>query len=140
MRLIHLEEGANLKRLGCDESLTDVMDDPEFGDCHWFLTAVTEVGLDAQFCRRWGVRMVTTPPDETAVARLLAKRCHESKIRVDQPSTLQLLATKSWRVVGVALAPLSEALLDEPQVLTRRLIDQYPFPAQDPWKAQFLAH
>lgn len=139
MRLIHFEEGANLKRLGCDESLTDILDDPEFESCHWFMTAVTEVGLDPQFCRRWGVRTRTTPPDEAALARLLAKRCHECKIRVDHPGTLQLLARKSWCVVGQAMALLSEAMVNDPPLLTRQSVEKYPLPSKDPWKSQFLA-
>ena len=139
LRIIHLEEGAELRRLGCDVSLTDIMDDPDFRTCRWFMTAVTEVGLDPQFRRRWGVRSVTNPANEQAIARLLAKRCHEANIGVDHPSTLQLLAKKSWCIVGLATAPLSEALVDDPPTLTRRIVEKYPFPAKDPWKQQFLA-
>jgi hypothetical protein len=139
LRLIHLEEGAELRRLGCDVSLTDIMDDPDFRTCRWFMTAVTEVELDPQFRRRWGVRTVTTPADEKSVARLVAKRCHECKIDIDHPSTFQFLAKKSWGIVGLATAPLSEALVDDPPVLTRKIVEKYPFPSKDPWKQKFLA-
>lgn len=139
IRIIHLEEGTELRRLGSDVSLTDIMDDPDFRTCRWFMTAVTEIGLDAQFRRRWGVRAVTTPPDEKAVARLLAKRCHEAKIRVDHPGTLQFLAKKSWCIVGLATAPLSQALVDDPPILTRQMVERYPFPSKDPWQQEFLA-
>lgn len=139
LRIIRLEEGAELRRLGCDVSLTDIMDDPDFRTCGWFMTAVTEVERDAQFRRRWGVRSVTAPASEQAIARLLAKRCREAEIGVDDPNTLQLLAKKCWAIVGLAMAPLSEALVDVPPRLTRQIVEKYPFPSKQPWKQQCLA-
>jgi hypothetical protein len=137
IRLIHLEEAANLKRLQCDESLTDVMDDPDFATCHWFATAVTDFGLAPQFRRRWTVKLKTSPPTVHEAACFLAQRCREHKITVDHPKTLNLLAQRSWCVIGLALAPLSAAIA-EGNGLTYEFVQDYPLPGANPWDQEFF--
>jgi hypothetical protein len=135
-RLIHLEEAVNLKRLGCDESVTDLMDDPDFADCRWFASAVRDHGLDFQFRRRWVVKVTTSPASPSEFASLLARRCRECDIEVDHPATIELLTQRSWRVVGLALAALDAAVvLGE---LTKPMVMDYPFPNSDPWQETFF--
>jgi hypothetical protein len=135
LRVIHLEEAASLKRLGCDESITDIMDDPAFSTCRWFATCVTDGELDQQFRRRWNVKMTTSPPSGQELAQKLAKECRRLNIDIDHPSTWELLARRSWRVVGWAMAPLAVATLREPRQLTKQIVEDYPFPGRDPWRS-----
>jgi hypothetical protein len=139
LRIIHLEEAANLKRLKCDESITDIMDAPGFRECRWFATAVSDEGLDVQFRRRWTAKVVTERPDEGSVVKLLAKVCHERQIEVDHPQTLRIIAKKSWGVVGHAFAVLQNAMSDNPRALTQSSVEKYPLPDKNPWSQTFFS-
>jgi hypothetical protein len=136
-RIVHLEEAAGLKKLQRDESIMEIMDDPDFATCRWFASAVQDHGLDPQIRRRWTVNIATSPPDAHAAACLLAKRCHESRIEVNHPATLELLVQRSWCVMGLALGLLGTAIVDG-GVLTREMVLDYPFPKDDPWKQEFF--
>lgn len=135
-RLIHLEEAASLRRLGCDETITDLMDDSDFADCRWFASAVRDHGLDLQFRRRWVVKATTSPASPAAFASLIARRCRECDIKVDHPATVELLTERSWRVTGLALAALDAALVVGE--LTKEIVMDYPFPEVDPWQQPFF--
>jgi hypothetical protein len=137
IRIVHLEEASNLKRLQCDESITELLDDPDFADCRWIASAVTDQGLDPQFRRRWNCKLVTSAPAEHPAACFLAKRCREYGIRVDHPRTLQLLVQKSWGVMGLALSVLAASILNEHR-LTQDMVQSYPFPMDDPWQQSFF--
>jgi len=136
IRVVHLEEAASLKRLGCDESVTDLMDDPQFASCHWFASAVSDHGLDLQFRRRWVVKVTTSPASPSEFSLFLARRCGECGIEFDHPATIELLAQRSWRVVGLALAALDAALVLGK--LTKPMVVDYPFPESNPWQHKFF--
>ena len=136
IRIIHLEEAAGLKKVQHDESIMQYMDDPDFAKCLWFASAVRDHELDEQLRRRW-VKLPTSKPDDYDAACLLAKRCHASNIQVDKPSTLELLARRSWCVMGLALAVLELAILQGGK-LTREMVLKYPFPKDDPWDQEFF--
>lgn len=138
-RIIHLEEAASLKRLGCDLSLTEIMDEPVYRDCFWFASAVTDRELDPQFRRRWASKVRTSPPTEQQLADLLARRCKQYNIAVDHPSTWQLLARRSWSVVGQAMAVLSAAIIQNDYRLTQKFVEEWPLPSHNPWHDVFFA-
>lgn len=138
LRIIHLEEAGSLNRDRCDESLTDLMDDPDFATCRWFATAVEDTGLDPQFRRRWGLKVTTTRPPDFELAKLLAAHCADLKIGVDHPRTLCLLVEQAWGVVGLATAILPMALIERPHRLTEEMVLSYGFPAEDPWDKAFF--
>jgi len=114
IRVIHLEEAGNLKRLGCDESITGLMDHPDFRTCYWFATAVTDQGLAEQFRRRWEIQARTRRPPAHELALFLTEQCADYGIEIDHPATLEMLAEASYGVVGLALRPLNMALLMDP--------------------------
>jgi hypothetical protein len=138
LRIIHIEEAASLYRDRRDEMLTEVMDDPDFATCRWFATAVTDENLDEQFRRRWNLKITTSPPTIEDLAKDLALKCRHLGIGIDHPSTWLLLAEKSWQVVGRARALLATALMDIPPLLTRKMVQSYPFPEKDPWNLEFF--
>lgn len=138
LRVIHLEEAGSLYRDGCDESLTDLMDDPHFWTCKWFATAVDDTKLDEQFRRRWNVKVTTTRPPDDLLAMWLAEHCFRETVKVDEPETLLLLVERSHGVMGLAGAMLPMAKINKPYRLTRDMVLRYPFPADDPWKRQFF--
>jgi hypothetical protein len=138
-RIIHLEEVANLKRLECDESITDIMDDPNYRTCRWFASAVNDHGLDLQFRRRWTLKVRTSPPSEHDLACFLARRCTEYGIGIDHPGTWQLLAKLSWQIVGLATAVLANALMEDPPRLTAEMVREYPLPLSNPWDEESFA-
>jgi len=138
LRVIHLEEAGSLSRDKCDESLTDLMDDPHFSTCKWFATAVEDTNLDEQFRRRWNVKVTTTRPPDDILAERLATLCVQERIEVDNAETLLLLVERSWGVLGLAGAMLPMAKIREPHRLTRDMVLRYPFPAEDPWKKTFF--
>ncbi len=134
LRIIHLEEAASLQRGRLDETITDLMDDPDFATCRWIATAVTDAELDEQFRRRWAVKVTTTAPEPDELARDLARYCRRFGIGIDHPSTWQLLADQSWSVVGQARSLIAMALLKNPPMLTHQMVRAYPFPKLNPWK------
>lgn len=138
LRIIHLEEAASLSRDRCDESLTDLMDDPDFHTCRWFATAVDDSGLDAQFRRRWNIKVTTSRPSDLDLAKLLASYCRDLQIQVDHPKTLLLLAEQAWGIVGLATALLPMAMLERPSRLTEEMVLDYGLPTEDPWASSFF--
>lgn len=135
-RIIHLEEAPNLSRLKCDEMLTEFMGDDDFATCRWFATGVRDHGLDGQFRRRWTVKATTSPPEFHAAASMLARCCRDYHIKVDHPATFELLAQRSWCVLGLALGLLGPAIIRGE--LTRNMVLTYPFPESDPWRGLFF--
>jgi hypothetical protein len=138
VRIIHLEEVVHLKRLECDMFLTDVMDDPAYRSVIWFASAVTDHGLDGQFRRRWPLKKPTSPPSSKKLACYLAKKCAEYGIKIDHPATWEILAKRSWRVVGLALNVLENAAASDPPMLTKKAVESYPLPTRDPWRDEFF--
>lgn len=138
LRIIHLEEAGSLYKERRDEVLTVLMDDPDYSTCRWFATAVSDQGLDEQFRRRWTLKATTSPPSVEALAESLALHCRHFKIGIDDPSTWTLLAKSSWGVVGHAYALLASALTNDPPFLTKEMVAEYPFPAEDPWDRDFF--
>ena len=138
LRVIHLEEAGSLYRDRCDESLTDLMDDPHFWTCKWFATAVEDTNLDEQFRRRWNVKVTTTRPPDDLVALRLAEFCVQEGVEVDDPETLIHLAERSHGILGLAGAMLPMAKIKRPHQLTRDMVFRYPFPDEDPWKKTFF--
>ncbi len=138
LRIIHLEEAGSLNRDRCDESITDLMDDPDFNSCRWFASAVSDIGLDAQFRRRWNLKVTTSRPPDFEVAKLLARYCRQLGIDLDGPKTLMLLAEQAWGIVGLATALLPVALVQDPHRLTKQMVVEYPFPSEDPWNQEFF--
>ncbi len=137
VRVVHIEEAAGLKKLACDESITDLMDSPDFATCRWIATCVKDHGLDQQFRRRWIFKVKTSPPSLDALINLLAHRCDVTGIDVDDAATLRLLAKRSWRVVGLAMAALAQSYIEVKPRLTKENVLAYPFPQNDPWQDKF---
>lgn len=134
LRIIHLEEAASLYKGRLDETITDLMDDPDLATCRWIATAVTDGELDEQFRRRWAVKVHTTAPEPEDLAENLARLCRRHGIKIDHPDTWRLLAEHSWCVVGQARSLLAVALVNDPPSLTDRMVRDYPFPRTNPWK------
>lgn len=134
LRIIHLEEAASLYKGRLDETITDLMDDPELATCRWIATAVTDAELDEQFRRRWAVKVRTTPPHPDQLAEDLARSCRRLSIGIDHPSTWRLLADQSWCVVGQARSLLSMAMINDPPTLTQQMVRDYQFPKSNPWR------
>lgn len=139
LRIIHLEEAAELRKSNCDLSLTDLMDHVDFHDVRWFMTAVRNRELDEQFRRRWDIKLTTSRPPDFEVAKLLARRCHEKQIEVEAPELLLEVARRSWGVIGFAATVLGQALVKKPRKLTKAMVEGYPFPTSDPWAEQYYA-
>ena len=136
IRVIHLEEAASLKRLQCDESITDLMDDLDFATCHWIATAVSDMGLDPQFRRRWTIKLTTSPPTTREAICFLAKQCRHRKIGLDKLETLTLLVRRSYHVMGLGWHPVGGN--SEWREAYGELVLAYPFPQADPWKQEFF--
>jgi hypothetical protein len=82
--------------------------------------------------------VTTTPPSVDDLADHLAVQCRELGIEVDHPDTWAYLAEASWCVVGRAMSVIAAALMDSPPRLTRELVEDHPFPNDDPWKTEFF--
>jgi hypothetical protein len=137
-KIIHLEEAVHLARNGLDLTLTALMDSPDYLDTLWIASCVNDFGLDAQFRRRFTIKLQTSPPTEMEVATLLAERCRALNIELDHPHTLLEAARRSHCVVGLAIALLDMARLETPPRLAREHVSAYPFPEHNPWDAQFF--
>ncbi|HWA98545.1 MAG TPA: hypothetical protein VG713_08630 [Pirellulales bacterium] len=106
--VVHLEEAHRLAARSLFERLLIPLEER---GVMWIATSIRTTGLDRAFLNRFPVKLTTSKPSISELARWLAARCSEQQITVDDPETLRSLAQLADCNPGRALNLLTEIQL-----------------------------
>jgi hypothetical protein len=98
----------------------------------WLASSAVRGELDQMFMNRFDERIEVGLPTFHDLAVYLAERCEEWGIRVDDPEgTLSRAAQRSNQVPGMALQLLRRAHRSREKLLTRRMVEDFRFVAEE---------
>ena len=120
--VIWLDEVHRLARRNLDEELLVAMDTTE---AMWLATSTTVGGPEPAFVDRFRLRLSTSPPTRNEFVGWLAARCVDCGVRVDNPTTLALIADDIGRNGRQGLAALSFAISLNNRLLTRSVAEDF---------------
>lgn len=92
----------------------------------WLADTAHPEDLNSMFLRRF-TRTTTTPLSEQELALFLADRCRQWSIAVDDPRTLAMLSQQCRGMISEAIRVLAQATHGKERILTRQLVEHYPF-------------
>lgn len=124
MIVIYLDEVQRLVRGKMDHMLLKPLEDWK---AIWIASSATVGELEPMFQKRFPCRVATALPQADELVRFLQKRMEAWGIACDDASTLEVLSMRARNIPGDAIRPLVEAAIEEDRVLTRAMVDKFPF-------------